>query len=100
MRSVLMIMAMALMPALAWAEAKVALVIGNDAYESVPKLHKAVNDVRALEQALTDLGFTVIPAIDVTRREMNRQLQVFANTVKPGDVALLFYAGHAIEICQ
>ena len=62
----LMIMALVLMPTLAWAEAKVALVIGNDAYESVPKLQKAANDARALEQALTELGFTVIPAIDVT----------------------------------
>ena len=98
MRSVLMVLALVLMPAFALAEAKVALVIGNDNYESVPKLKKAKNDALALEQALSDLGFEVIPAIDVTRREMNRQLQVFANTVKPGDVALLFYAGHAIEI--
>ena len=98
MRAVLMILALVVMPVMAWAEAGVALVIGNDNYDSVPKLKKAVNDARALEQALTNVGFTVIPAIDVTRREMNRQLQVFANTVKPGDVALLFYAGHAIEI--
>ncbi len=82
----------------ALAERRVALVIGNDAYENVPKLLKAANDARAMEQALSGLGFDVISAIDASRREMNRSLQELSNRVQPGDVALFFYAGHAIEI--
>jgi uncharacterized caspase-like protein len=49
-------------------------------------------------QTLSGLGFEVISAIDASRREMNRSLQTFLNAVQPGDVALVFYAGHAIEI--
>ena len=36
-----------------------ALVIGNDAYQQVPKLQKAVNDARAVGDTLKDIGFEV-----------------------------------------
>lgn len=80
------------------AERRIALVIGNDAYDNVPVLLKAGNDARAMEQTLSELGFDVISAIDATRREMNRSLQELSNRVQPGDIAMFFYAGHAIEI--
>lgn len=86
------------LPGWAGAERRVALVIGNDTYDNVPVLLKAGNDARAMEQVLGGMGFEVISAIDASRRQMNRALQSFSNTVKPGDVAMLFYAGHAIEI--
>ncbi len=86
------------MPGLAAAERRFALVIGNDAYDNVPTLLKAGNDARAMERTLSGMGFEVISAIDATRREMNRALQRLSNSVQPGDVAMLFYAGHAIEI--
>ncbi|MEO1494455.1 MAG: caspase family protein [Pseudomonadota bacterium] len=94
----LLIALMVALPGLAAAERRVALVIGNDAYDNVPVLLKAGNDARAMEQVLGEMGFEVISAIDASRRQMNRALQSFSNRVKPGDVAMLFYAGHAIEI--
>ncbi len=81
-----------------FAEKHVALVIGNDAYENVTPLQKATNDAGAIAETLSTLGFEVIVSKDATRREMNRRLQEFPALVSPGDVALFYYAGHAIEI--
>ena len=87
-----------LLPALALAEARVALVIGNDDYDAVPKLEKAANDARAMAATLRALDFQVIEALNASRRDMNRALADFTGRVAPGDVAMVFYAGHAIEI--
>ncbi len=81
------------------AEAKrVALVIGNDQYENVPNLQKAVNDARALGRTLKDLDFEIISAENLTRREMNQKLQEFARKLGRGDEALFFFAGHGVQI--
>jgi len=77
---------------------RVALVIGNDAYRDVAPLEKAVNDADAMAVTLGEIGFEVIRATNVTRREMNRQLQTFTSKLNPGDEALFFYAGHGVEI--
>ena len=77
---------------------RVALVIGNDDYAQVPKLQKAVNDAKAIGAALEGIGFTVLRAENLTRREMNRQLQSFASRLEAGDEAVFFFAGHGVEI--
>ena len=51
----------------ALAEKRVALVIGNDAYQNVPALKKAVNDSRTIGDSLKQLGFTVVSAQNLTR---------------------------------
>ena len=56
------------------------------------------NPSLAIGDALLDLGFEVIRAPDVSRRGMNLKLQEFGSRIEPGDVALLFYAGHGVEI--
>ncbi|MEM1432321.1 MAG: caspase family protein [Pseudomonadota bacterium] len=75
-----------------------ALVIGNDTYAEVPSLHKAVNDAEAVAEALDAQGYRVIRQIDATRREMNRAISEFTARLQPGDTALIFYAGHGVEI--
>jgi len=80
------------------AEKRVALVIGNDSYESVPTLQKARNDAREMARVLTELGFDVISATDVGRRAMSRALVEFERKIGPGDTALLFFAGHGFAI--
>ncbi len=82
----------------AMAERRLALVIGNDRYESLPSLQKAVNDSGAMESALTRLGFTVSRATDASRRSMNERIEAFAGQVQRGDTALFFFAGHGVEI--
>ena len=81
----------------AQAAKRVALVIGNDDYAQVPKLQKAVNDAKAIGAALEGIGFTVLRAENLTRREMNRQLQSFASRLEAGDEAVFFFAGHGGE---
>jgi len=88
-----------LVPGASPVEAKrVALVVGNNDYENVPDLQKAVNDARVLGQTLKDLDFELIAAKNLTRREMNRKLQEFAAKLGRGDEALFFFAGHGVQI--
>ena len=52
------------------AEARVALVIGNSAYQSVPSLRNPVNDARAMDEALSALRFRVIRLENATKAQM------------------------------
>jgi len=82
----------------AHAEKRVALVIGNNDYRNVPKLQKAVNDARAMGDALKQLGFSVMVAENLNRQQFSQALLTFDNAVEPGDTAFFFYAGHGFEI--
>jgi hypothetical protein len=82
----------------AHAEKRVALLIGNNTYQNVPRLQTAVNDARAVGTALRGLGFSVILAENQSRRAMSEALLAFDKAVEPGDIALFFFAGHGFEI--
>lgn len=81
------------------AEAKrLALVIGNNDYETIPKLQKAVNDANAITDTLLNLGFDVIKANDVGFKAMSRAIVDLESKINKGDVALVFFAGHGLAI--
>ena len=82
----------------AFAEKRVALVIGNNDYRNVPKLQKAVNDARTMGDTLKQLGFTVMVAENQTRQAFSQSLLAFDKAVDKGDTAFFFYAGHGFEI--
>src|SRR5215470_1693275 len=85
----------------AWAESRMALVIGQSAYKSVPALPNPGNDAKAVTQLLTDSGFEVSSAADLTQNEMRTAVSDFAGKVAakgPDTVALVFYAGHGIQV--
>lgn len=85
----------------ALAENRLALVIGQSAYKSVPALPNPVNDARAMTQLLTDSGFTVSSASDLSQNEMRAKVSEFASQIAakgPDTVALVFYAGHGIQV--
>jgi len=75
-----------------------ALVIGIDAYESVPPLQKAVNDARTMTSVLRGLGFDVTSGENLGRAGLSRKLIEFESGLRPGDTALFFFAGHGFEI--
>jgi polyhydroxybutyrate depolymerase len=77
---------------------RVALVIGNDRYENLPPLQKAVNDSRAVRERLAKIGFEVIHAENVNRRTMNQKLAELTGKIGRGDTAFFFFAGHGIAI--
>ena len=85
----------------AFAENRLALVIGQSAYRSVPALPNPANDARAVTQLLTDSGFEVSTASDLSQGQMREAVSDFAGKVaaKGADtVALVFYAGHGLQI--
>jgi tetratricopeptide (TPR) repeat protein len=76
---------------------RVALVIGNDNY-SIRPLQNAVNDARAMQKALSSAGFFVIERENAGKVGMEEAIAAFLEKIGPGDVALFYYAGHAIQI--
>lgn len=76
---------------------RVALVIGNDTY-SIRPLQNAVNDARAMQKALQGSGFRVISRENASKSAMEESISQFLEQIGPGDTALLFYAGHAVQI--
>lgn len=75
-----------------------ALVIGNSLYENISQLPNTTNDASAVADALRDVGFTVIRALDVDRRGMLDAMGQFLNSVTQGSEALIYYAGHGVEL--
>ena len=76
-------------------------MIGQSAYRSVPALPNPANDARAVTQMLTDSGFEVSTAADLSQGQMREAVSDFAGKVaaKGADtVALVFYAGHGLQI--
>jgi uncharacterized caspase-like protein len=85
----------------ALAESRVALVIGQSAYRAVTTLPNPANDARAIAQLLGDAGFEVTSAADLTQNELRERVSEFAAKVAakgPDTVALMFYAGHGVQI--
>ena len=85
----------------AFAENRLALVIGQSTYRSVPALPNPVNDAKAVTQMLTDSGFEVSSASDLSQSQLRETVSEFAGKIaaKGSDtVALMFYAGHGLQI--
>src|SRR6202045_5505937 len=85
----------------ALAENRVALVIGQSNYRSVVALPNPANDGKAMSQLLSDAGFEVLSAADLSQNEMREKVSDFAAKVAakgPDTVALVFYAGHGLQI--
>lgn len=80
------------------AERRVALLFGADRYELIRPLSNAVNDARAVEEALDALGFEVFYEANRNLIRMRRALDDFAEDAAGADVALVFFAGHGVEI--
>ncbi len=87
-----------LLPVQAMAERRVALVLATEDYRSLRKLDNPVNDALAVEGLLSGLGFEVTVETNRDLRRMRRALQDFREDGAGADVALLFYAGHGVEI--
>jgi uncharacterized caspase-like protein len=79
------------------AEKRVALVIGNGAYQNTLPLANPANDAADIAVALERLGFEVQVERDLTKRGMEAALSRFARSVENADAALFFYAGHGVQ---
>jgi len=89
------------MPAPAGAAAvqnRVALVIGNDAYQHVPSLRNARADARAIARAFEKVGYQVQLKLDVNEKAMKEAIRTFKNQVGGGDVAVFYFSGHGVQL--
>lgn len=82
----------------AFAASRVALVIGNGAYQNVPLLPNPVNDAMDLTASLTRLGFSVKMLANTKYDEMRRALVEFGEQARGAEIALVFFAGHGIQM--
>jgi len=88
--------AIAVLPA--GAAKRVALVIGNAAYVQAGALTNPVNDAADMAKALTQFGFDVTLGLDLDRRAFDEKLRAFARSLDDADTAVLFYAGHGLQV--
>jgi uncharacterized caspase-like protein len=83
----------------AFAEKRVALIIGNSGYDKVARLPNPANDAGLIAETLRSAGFD---AVDLRRdlkiADMRRALRDFIETTRDADVAVVYYAGHGIEV--
>ena len=83
------------------AEARLALVIGQSAYRTVPELPNAANDAKGMAELLGNAGFTVTTAANLAQNEMRADDLGFrrqGQRQRRRTVALVFYAGHGLQI--
>ena len=95
---VVTIAALLLLTATAASAAKrVALVIGNNSYATLPNLANAHTDAKGMARKLKSLGFEVILKVNAGQRDLYRPLAKFEAALSDAEVGLVFYAGHGIQ---
>ncbi len=82
---------------MASAESRVALVIGVAKYKERPLVNPA-NDARAIAKSLRQAGFEVTELIDPDRQALLTARSTFAQRARGADAAMIYYAGHGVEI--
>ncbi|MFZ5677153.1 MAG: caspase family protein [Pseudomonadota bacterium] len=78
---------------------RIALIIGNSTYSAVPALKNPSMDARAIADTLTSIGFEKVTLkFDLDRQATWAALAEFANEAARADWAVVYYAGHGIEL--
>ena len=77
---------------------RLALVIGNSAYEAAGTLPNAARDARAFGTFLSNLGFDTDIVIDANRSQLAEAVARFSRKITADDVALFYYAGHGMQL--
>lgn len=87
-----------LLPGLAAAERRVALVIGNSDYQAVAPLANPKRDAAAVAAKLRALDFEVIEGYDLDIYSLQQSVRSFSREARTADITLFFYAGHGLGI--
>ncbi|MGT2438729.1 caspase family protein [Bradyrhizobium betae] len=83
----------------AFAGKRVALVIANSAYQHAPSLTNPVNDGSVMARTLKEAGFDIVDSRhDLSALDTRRVLREFADATRDADIAVVYYAGHGIEV--
>ena len=81
----------------AWADKRVALVVGNSGYANAPNLPNPPHDAEDVAAALKRMNFEVIRGIDLDHSGMQDAVIRFARAAQSADVGIFYYSGHAIQ---
>lgn len=79
---------------------KVALVVGNGAYQAVGRLAQAPQDARAVAAALRKDGFSVVEKYDLGNQAFARAVADFETALSGAEVGFFYYAGHAVQVVR
>jgi len=82
----------------AFADKRVAFVVGNGAYKNVPALPNPAVDAKSMAKLLRTVGFDVVEGSNLSRDKMTEKLLDFGKKAEGADVAVFFYAGHGIAV--
>src|SRR5579871_2270915 len=89
------------MGSVAHAEKRVALVVGNSAYQNAVRLNNPASDAKLMSDTLLSLGFSVVGGgarLDLDKAGFDAALREFSQELTGADIALFYYAGHGVEI--
>ena len=82
----------------ALADRRVALVMGNSAYQNVPGLPNPKNDASDMTAKLKDLGFEVVTGLNIDLVRMRGTVRDFIKKLDRADIALFYYSGHGLQV--
>ena len=80
------------------ADRRVAFVVGNSNYQSVPTLPNPRNDAEAVAAALKKSGFEVITAVDVDRQGFDVAMEKFVRSMNGADLSVFYFSGHGLQV--
>jgi hypothetical protein len=83
------------------AEKRIALVVGNSAYQNITRLDNPRADATLMADTLSSLGFTLIGGraqLDLDKTALDNSVQNFGRQIQGADVALFYYAGHGVQV--
>lgn len=83
---------------IAFADARVALVIGNSDYQHAQALRNPENDALAMAAQFRELGFETIEGYDLDYDGMRATMREFARSARDAELTVIFYAGHGIAV--
>ena len=79
------------------ADKRVALIIGNSAYDAQP-LKNPVNDARAMAEALAECGFEVMMLENANKRRIEEAIRAFGAKLTPTSAGVFYFAGHGVQV--
>jgi caspase domain-containing protein len=85
----------------AFAEKRIALVVGNSNYQNVARLNNPANDARLMAETLRTLGFAIVgngAQIDLDKTAFDNAVRTFGRQLQGAHVGLFYYAGHGLQV--
>lgn len=85
----------------AYAQKRVALVLGVGNYSILGPLRSSSNDAHLIGKFLSERGFSLVgnkPLVDLTKQEFDRYIEQFGDMARNAEVAILYYSGHGMQL--